>query len=279
MLNFNLNKYSINEPNVKRITIKKNITTYNFFTFITFALVLLFFFLFTQTKYNNYFKLNFNVIDELLLKNGFKLQNIEILGTNNLSRDDVLKVVNSENNSSILNINLSKIYDKLILNNWIKTLNVERVLPNTIKIKIIENQPIAIWQTISGNKLITKDGKTITPKNINRFTNDLPIINGEEANKNIFLILKILKKNQEFSKNIWSLSYVSKRRWNLHFKQGLVVLLPHNEVINAWEILIDLQKKYKVLELGLTEIDIRNPTQILGKINFDKKLILKRKVL
>ena len=40
-----------------------------------------------------------------------------------------------------------------------------------------------------------------------------------------------------------------------------------------------LQKKYKILDIGLTEIDIRNQDQFYAKINFDKKLYLMRKKL
>ena len=65
----------------------------------------------------------------------------------------------------------------------------------------------------------------------------------------------------------------------LHFNQGLVVRLPSKDIKNAWEKIIKLQKNYNVLNLKLIEIDLRNPKQILGKINFDKKVILRRKHL
>ena len=91
--------------------------------------------------------------------------------------------------------------------------------------------------------------------------------------------MKILKTNQNFSKNIWSLTFINERRWDLHFNQGLVVRLPSKDIKKAWEKIIKLQKNYNVLNLRLTEIDLRNPKQILGKINFDKKIILKRKHL
>ena len=45
------------------------------------------------------------------------------------------------------------------------------------------------------------------------------------------------------------------------------------------EKIIKLQTNYNILNLRLTEIDLRNPKQILGKINFDKKVILRRKHL
>jgi cell division protein FtsQ len=80
-------------------------------------------------------------------------------------------------------------------------------------------------------------------------------------------------------KNIWSLTFINNRRWNLHFKQGIIILLPTSDVLGAWNKIIKLQKKYNVLNLGLTEIDLRNPNKILAKINFDKSLIKHRKSL
>ena len=80
-------------------------------------------------------------------------------------------------------------------------------------------------------------------------------------------------------KNIWSLTFINNRRWNLHFKQGIIILLPPSDVLGAWNKIIKLQKKYNVLNLGLTEIDLRNPNKILAKINFDKSLIKHRKSL
>ena len=54
---------------------------------------------------------------------------------------------------------------------------------------------------------------------------------------------------------------------------------PSKDIKKAWKRIIKLQKNYNVLNLRLTEIDLRNPKQILGKINFDKKAIFKRKHL
>ena len=111
------------------------------------------------------------------------------------------------------------------------------------------------------------------------FKNDFPIIKGNKSKENIYSILRILKANKSLFKNIWSLTFINQRRWDLHFNQGLVVRLPAQNVNKAWQKIIKLQQNYNILNLRLTEIDLRNPKQILGKINFDKKVILKRKHL
>ena len=217
--------------------------------------------------------------NQFLIKNGFKIENVLITGTLNLSENYIKDIIETHNDGSIFNIDLSLIYNKIKQNSWVKEVSIERILPNIIKIKIIENEPIAIWQNKKDNKLITANGDIIFDGNVNDFKNDFPIIKGKKSVENIFSILKILKTNQNFSKNIWSLTFINERRWDLHFNQGLVVRLPSKDIKKAWQKIIKLQKHYNVLNLRLTEIDLRNPNQILGKINFDKKVILKRKHL
>ena len=218
-------------------------------------------------------------LNQFLINNGFKIKNILIIGTHNLSEDYVINIINTQNHINILNVNLHTIYNKIIQNSWVEETYVERILPDTIKIKVLEKKPIAIWQNQKGNKLITINGDVISHANVNKFKNSFPIIKGEKSKENISTILKILETNKNFAKNIWSLTFINQRRWDLHFNQGLIVRLPSQDVIKAWQKIIKLQTNYNILNLRLTEIDLRNPEQILGKINFDKKVILRRKHL
>ena len=227
----------------------------------------------------NYFTQRLKIVDQFLIKNGFRIKNIEIIGTQNLSQDYLKNIVNKHNEVNIFNIDLPIIYKKIIQNCWVKEGYIERVLPDTIKIKILEKKPVAIWQNKSGNKLVTSSGEVISSGNVNAFKNSFPIIKGHKAKENVYSILKVLDTNKKLAKNIWSLSFINKRRWNLHFNQGLTVRLPSKDEFIAWEKIVKLQQDYNIVNLRLTEIDLRNPEQILGKINFDKKVVLKGKNL
>ena len=271
---------------------KKNLIKGNFYGFETdkltrlinlvFLLLLILFFCgfyFFDSLSKNHIINKIKPSNQFLIKNGFKIENVLITGTLNLSENYIKDIIETHNDGSIFNIDLSLIYNKIKQNSWVKEVSIERILPNIIKIKIIENEPIAIWQNKKDNKLITANGDIIFDGNVNDFKNDFPIIKGKKSVENIFSILKILKNNQNFSKNIWSLTFINERRWDLHFNQGLVVRLPSKDIKKAWQKIIKLHKNYNVLNLRLTEIDLRNPKQILGKINFDKKAIFKRKHL
>ena len=275
MLNSIIKGNDVNKLNIDRITNKNtrsNFTVY-FLTILIISLMLTTFL--NNIDFEKYSKL----LNNFLIKNGFTINNIQILGIKNIPKETIIKIVNNENKSNILNVNLLNIYNNLRNNDWVEELYIERVLPNTIKISIIEKEAIGIWQYEMSNKLITKNGEIISTANINKFKIDLPIIHGNHANKNANSILKILETNKVLTKNIWSLDYINNRRWNLHFIQGITVLLPSKGILKAWNEIIKLQKNYDVLNLGLTELDLRNPNKILGKISVDKNLINHRKNL
>ena len=249
-----------------------------YWSILLFILVLSSLYFFSKSN-KNYLINQSTPLDQFLINNGFKIKNVLISGTHNLSQDYLRNIINTQNHINILNVNLNTIYNKIIQNSWVEETYVERILPDTIKIKVLEKKPIAIWQNQKGNKLITVNGDVISHANVNKFKNSFPIIKGEKSKENISTILKILETNKNFAKNIWSLTFINQRRWDLHFNQGLIVRLPSQDVIKAWQKIIKLQTNYNILNLRLTEIDLRNPEQILGKINFDKKIILRRKHL
>ena len=265
----------VSRLNIDRVTNKKTRLNHAVYFLTIFIMSLLFTPFLINIDFNKYSKL----LNNFLINNGFKIDKIQILGIKNIPKETIIKIVNNENKSNTLNINLSNIYNDLRNNDWVKELYIELVLPNTIKINIQEKEAIGIWQYEMSNKLITKNGEIISTANVNKFKIDLPIIHGKDANKYANSILKILETNKVLAKNIWSLDYINNRRWNLHFKQGIIVLLPHKGVLKAWNEIIKLQKNYDVLNLGLTELDLRNPNKILGKISGDKNLIKHRKNL
>ena len=242
---------------------------------ILFLFITSFYFL-NKTK-NSLSETKFNFLNTILINNGFIIKNIEISGVNHLNKNDIIKIINAYNDINIFNVNIKNIYKEIKNNTWTKKASIEIIYPNTIKILLTEKKPVAIWQNRYGNILITKSGDMIFEKNLEEFKNYLPIVIGQNAYKNAYSILNILSVNKEFFKNIWSLTYVNERRWDVHFNQGLTIRLPSDSVEKAWEKVLYLDKKFNILKLDLTELDLRNSSQILGKINIDKNLIYKKK--
>ena len=217
------------------------------------------------------------LFNNVLVRLGFTIKNIDIDGTKNLSHTEVLNIFADHKGINIFNVDLNKIHIEISKNNWVKNVYLKRVMPNKIKVSIIENKPIGIWQNTLGNNILTREGVLISNYKTDVLKMGLPIIKSEKIDQNIFKIIKILKTNKQMADDIWSLSYINMRRLDLHFKQGLTVRMPSENFTKAWHLVTKLNQKYNILNLGLTEIDLRNSKQILGKINFDKTYFVNRK--
>ena len=223
------------------------------------------------------FNLETKLFNNVLVRLGFTFKNIDIDGIKNLSHIEVLNIFTDYKGINIFNVDLNKIHTEISKNNWVKNVHLKRVMPNKIKVSIIENKPIGIWQNTLGNNILTREGVLISNYKTDVLKMGLPIIKAANINQNIFKILKILKTNKQMADDIWSLSYINMRRLDLHFKQGLTVRMPSENFTKAWHLVTKLSQKYNILNLGLTEIDLRNSKQILGKINFDKTYFINRK--
>ena len=240
---------------------------------------LLIFLYLINTQINVMYSTKFEFINKLLIENGFFIKNVDIKGINHLNQKDILKTINYYNKKNIFNVNLKNIYNEIKQNTWVEEVSIKKIYPNTLKIDLIEKEPIAIWQNKSAYHLITKNGEIILEANLNNFKKHLPIIIGKNAHKNVYSILQILNIDKNLTKNIWSLTFVNERKWDIHFNQGLTIRLPSTSVKEAWEKIILLSEKFNILSLDLTELDLRSSNNVLGKINIDKKLIFKKKKL
>ncbi len=58
-------------------------------------------------------------------------------------------------NSSFFSLPVSRLQKELNLIDWVDSAYVERVWPDTLKIKLVERQPVAVWK----NALMTREGE------------------------------------------------------------------------------------------------------------------------
>lgn len=78
---------------------------------------------------------------------GFRLENVLIEGQYNTQEEDILATLNADKGTAIFSLDLDLIKSNLRRNPWIKNIAIiERRLPNTLYIRLIERIPIAIWQ-------------------------------------------------------------------------------------------------------------------------------------
>jgi len=86
------------------------------------------------------------------------------------------------------------------------------------------------------------------------------------ADKKLKNLLDMLINYPDIYNQIDYANFVSRRRWDLHYKNGVRILLPENNISESLSLLDTYIKETKLIEKGHKKIDLR----VEGKITTDR---------
>lgn len=104
-----------------------------------------------------------------------------------VSHKELEAVLAQHLNASFFFLPVGQLQSQLNEINWIDTAYVERVWPDTLKIKLVEKKPVAIW----GDALMTADGRLFN-QNADNIDIDLPKLVGPESQQ--LMVLHVYEK-------------------------------------------------------------------------------------
>jgi cell division septal protein FtsQ len=186
----------------------------------------------------------------------FKVEQIEVIGSKVLSENDVIDSSGIELKTSMFDVDVNMVRQKLESNPWIESVSVGKIFPSTVKVIIEESIPQAIWFNNEKFYLIGRTGKVISNISENPISNEYILVFGDDAPQ---LYANIYYKLREHSlaKNLLALSSLQGRRWDLYLKDGLLIKLPEVDVEKALIILDKLNKNGMIINGGIDELDLR----------------------
>ncbi|WP_408873144.1 cell division protein FtsQ/DivIB [Gluconobacter roseus] len=144
---------------------------------------------------------------------------------------------------------------------------VERHMPDTVIITLVERTPIAVWQDRGHFMLINRAGEEVsdqglTGKNAQAFL-QLPLVVGEGANTAAASVIDALNHEPLVKSQVTALIRVGNRRWNATLKDGTTVMLPEGEEAAAFARLARYQQSMRLLERPVQSIDLRLPDRMV----------------
>ena len=145
---------------------------------------------------------------------------------------------------------------------WVREAIVERRFPDTIFLRIVERDPLALWQRAGKLLVIDSDGVVIhgaSPQHYSR----LPVIVGDDAPANAGLLLTVLASEPSLNQRVAAAVRVGGRRWNLRFDNGIDVELPERNFAEAWRRLAEFERIHQLLARDITAIDLRLPDRLV----------------
>jgi cell division septal protein FtsQ len=217
----------------------------------------------------------FKIITNHLIKYSYKIVNfnninsnttINIYGDHYANYDEIANLARQYllNNHNIDNRELlESLKNQIQTLPWVSDVVIGINLQDSLNIHIKEYQPFAIWEDGDKKYIVSKDSKIIAIDDITKFEN-LVILTGKNAHKNVKSLFNILSIDPDISKNVYSATWIGDRRWDIRFSSGLLVKLPNNindNIRDAWNSLIQIYNMPGSI-IGLKAIDLRITNKI-----------------
>ena len=203
---------------------------------------------------------------EVTASYGYRLKDVVIKGRHFSSKDEILQAIAIPGNGPIFKYKPWVIEERLTKGiPWIKSVQVQRILPGQLIIHITERVPIALLQHQKHFYLVDETGQVIGPR-VSGFDN-LPVIVGKNSPHQAPKLLKLLEQYPQVLKRLTALVHVQNRRFDLMLNGNLTIKLPEVQIEAALSRLNFLLETKKLNLDEVTVVDLRLPKQLIVKVS------------
>ncbi|MEA1938529.1 MAG: FtsQ-type POTRA domain-containing protein [Pseudomonadota bacterium] len=210
------------------------------------------------------------VFNEMVAASGLRINNVLVKGRMNMAPEPILEALGVTRGDSILSFDPVMACEALEALPWIKRARVERRLPDTVFVELVERAPLALWQKDGRFALVDTEGTIVTDKGLEAFA-WLPVIIGENAPSHAPDFLPILAAEQLIAERMSVATLVAPRRWVLTLNNGMRIKLPADNVGYALRQLARFQADDAIFERDAVAIDFRIGDRLVFETRADPK--------
>lgn len=196
---------------------------------------------------------------------GLRISDVEVEGRETTDSETILVALGAAPGTPILAVNPARAKQQLEALPWVHRAVVERRLPGTLYVRLVERKPLALWQHGGRIELIDREGVAIPVPELDQFSK-LPIVVGEGAAKHAAELIDMLDREPDLAARITAAIRVGDRRWNLRVDNAVDVLLPAENASGAWSRLASLERANVILKRELQTIDMRLPDRLVLRL-------------
>ncbi len=197
---------------------------------------------------------------------GLVVTDIKVEGRETTDRDTILAALGAGPGTPILAMSPRRAKEQLETLPWVRSAVVERRLPDTLYVRLVERKPLALWQHGGKLELIDREGGVIPVTRLDRFAK-LPLVVGEGAARHAAELLDMLATEPELAARVSAAIRVGDRRWNLRIDNAIDVLLPADAPAAAWAQLARLERSSAILKRDVQTVDVRLPDRLVLRVN------------
>jgi cell division protein FtsQ len=196
---------------------------------------------------------------------GLAVNDVIVQGRGRTGGDAILAALGAARGTPMLATSPAAAKARLEALPWVRSASVERLLPDTLYVRMTERQPLALWQRKGKLQLIDREGTVVAVPSLDEFA-DLIVLVGDDAPKAAPALLEMLASEPALRPHVAAAVRVGGRRWNLKLDSGIDVELPEDNVGAAWHQLAQLDRTDGLLKRDILKVDLRLPDRLVLQV-------------
>jgi cell division protein FtsQ len=197
---------------------------------------------------------------------GLVVADIEVEGRETTDSATIMRALAAEAGTPILAVSPSRAKQQLESLPWVRSATIERRLPGTLWVHLVERLPLAVWQHGGKQELIDREGAVIPVKDLSRFSR-VPTVVGDDAARHAAALIDMLGHDAELAARVTAAIRVDDRRWNLRIDNAIEIMLPEEDPAAAWARLAALERSNSLLKRDIQAVDMRLPDRVVLRVN------------
>ena len=193
---------------------------------------------------------------------GLRIEEFSISGRRYTRESDIVAAVGAYYGDPILAIDPTDAKLRIEGLPWVERAEVERILPKTISVNVIERIPMAIWQSNDLHHVIDTRGEVIIDQSPSDFL-DLPVVSGDGAANAAAELVSVLNIVPSIRQYVVAAERRGDRRWDLFLTLGIKVQLPGDNADLALRRLADAEGRFGLFNRDIVNIDLRVPDRMI----------------
>ena len=94
---------------------------------------------------------------------GLQVQDVVLTGRQRANADEILAALDLQRGSPILAVDMTAARERIESIGWVASAEIARRLPDVIFVRVVEREPLALWQHDGKTALVDRDGAVIQP--------------------------------------------------------------------------------------------------------------------
>jgi len=198
---------------------------------------------------------------------GLVVDNIEVEGRTTTDTATILAALGAHAGTPILAVSPTRAKEQLEALPWVRSASIERRLPGTLHVHLVERRPLAVWQHDGKQELIDRDGTVIPVTDLSRFAKLPTVVGGDDARHGAASLVELLASEADLAARVTAIVLVGDRRWNVRIDNAIDVLLPEDDAAGAWSKLARLERTSQVLQRDVQTVDLRLPDRLVMRVS------------